>query len=132
MTKQAREKPNQKLKKTEIEELDKKFLFLLDDPMPKTQTERKKYVSDVALFYQTVFKKKLQHFIGLQLEELAQVGHSEEMYNTFRANINCFRLIDEWMESKTNEHIGDLENLRSQFNSNEEFISNLKKTYGED
>jgi len=107
-----------------------KLLFTLEESIPFTQTERKKYVSDIALFYQTVFKKKLQHFIGLQLEELAQIGRTELGNNIIRANINCFRLIDSWMEKMTNEHVGNLEEARESFKEGEELISNLNKKYG--
>ena len=84
---------------------EKKLLFILEESIPFAQNERKKYVSDIALFYQTIFKSKLQHFIGLQLEELAQIGRTELGNNVIRANINCFRLVDTWMEKMTNEHV---------------------------
>lgn len=109
---------------------EQKLLFILEESIPFTQAERKKYVSDIALFYQTTFKKKLQHFIGLQLEELAQIGRTELGNNIIRANINCFRLIDSWMEKMTNEHVGNLEEIRESFVEGEEFTNKLNKKYG--
>ncbi len=113
----------------EKKQIDKKLLFILQEAIPDTQNGRKKYVSDIALFYQTVFKKKLQHFIGLQLEELAQIGRTELGSNIIRSNISCFRLIDEWMEKMTNEHLGNLEEVRESFKEGEDLVNNLKKKY---
>jgi hypothetical protein len=119
--------------KTQPTEKNKKQItFLLEEAIPKAQQERKKYVADCAFFYSTIFKSKLEHFIGEQLKELAYLGRDEEFYNTIRCNINCFRLIDEWFERKTNEHIGNVENIRNSFESDKDFISNIKKTYGKD
>lgn len=118
----------------ELEEqliIQNKFVFVLEDSIPKNETERKKYVGDIALFYTSVFKEKIKHFIGNQLEELAQIGRTELGSNIIRSNINCFRLIDEWMKQKTNEHIANVENIRQRFDTNEEFINNMKTTYGE-
>lgn len=109
---------------------EKKLLFILEESIPFAQNERKKYVSDIALFYQTIFKSKLQHFIGLQLEELAQIGRTELGNNVIRANINCFRLVDTWMEKMTNEHVGNLESIRESFNEGEDFINKLHKKHG--
>jgi len=110
-------------------ELKNKLVFMLDESIPKEQSERKKYVADVAFFYGSVFKKKIQEFIGSQLEELAQIGRTELGNNIIRSNINCFRLIDEWMEKMSNEHFGNLEEIRSSFKNNEEFISKIKQEY---
>jgi len=110
---------------------EKKLLFLLNESIPIGNTERKKYVSDISYFYASIFKDKLQHFIGLQLVELARVGQTELMTQTIRSNINCFRLIDEWMQKMSNEHVGNIEEIRNRFKDNESFINNLKETYGE-
>jgi hypothetical protein len=53
------------------------------------------------------------------------------MTQTIRSNINCFRLIDEWMQKMSNEHVGNIEEIRNRFKDNESFINNLKETYGE-
>lgn len=106
-----------------------RITFLLEEVIPTSQQDRKKYVSDIAFFYSTVFKSKLQHFIGEQLQELAYLGRDEEFYKTIRCNINCFRLIDEWMEKKTNEHIGNVENIRNTLDTDEKFINKLKEKY---
>jgi|6_EtaG_2_1085325.scaffolds.fasta_scaffold16778_2 hypothetical protein len=116
----------------ELEEklsLKDKLVFMLEESIPKEATARKKYVGDVALFYQSVFKDKLKHFIGEQLLELALIGRTEPMNDIFRSNINCFRIMDEWMQSKTNEYIGDVEEIRKSAENNKDFINNLKKTY---
>jgi len=106
--------------------------FVLNDPVPEGETARKKYVSDIALFYQSVFREKLKHFIGLQLEELAQIGRTELSTNVIRANINCFRLIDEWMNAKANEHIGNVEEIRKSLGEDQEFINKMKEDYAQD
>lgn len=124
MTKKtARETPNQQ------QEIDKRLLFILDEAIPVEQTERKKYVSDIAFFYASIFKEKLKHFIGLQMEELAQIGRTELGNNIIRSNISCFRLIDEWMEKMTNEHMGNIENIRSTLDNDKDFINKVKKDY---
>lgn len=88
------------------------LLFLLNDSVPVGDTLRKKYVADVALFYSSIFKDKLKHFIGLQMMELSQIGRTELSTNILRANINCFRVIDEWMQQMSNEHVAYIENER--------------------
>jgi len=116
----------------ELEELLKlknDFKFLLDESIPKEANERKRYMGDIALFYGSIFKKKLEHFIGTQMLELSQLGRSEKMNDVIRANINCFRLIDEWMDEKTKEHFGDLEEMRKAFNNQEDFINEIKQNY---
>jgi len=120
-----------------IKELEQQLTFkneivaLLNESIPETQNERKKYMGDVALFYSSIFKNKLKHFITQQLEELAQIGRTELSTNIIRANINVFRLIDEWMEERTNEHIGNIEQIRRSFDNEDDFINNMKKTYGD-
>ena len=107
------------------------IIFLFEESIPENGTERKKYMGDIALFYQSVFKDKLKHFIGEQMKELALIGRSEMSTNIIRSSINCFRLIDEWMQEKTNEHIGDIEELRKHAQDDQEFINNIKETYDE-
>lgn len=102
---------------------------MFDEAIPKDQTGRKKYMGDVSLFYTMTFKDKLKHFIGDQLNELARIGRSERGDDLIRANISCFRLIDEWMEKCQNEHLGDLEEMRNRFQDDKNFTSELKKTY---
>lgn len=121
--------------KNRIQELEEqlaikdKLFFMLEEAIPEGETGRKKYMSDIALFYSSVFKDKLKHFIGSQLEELAQIGRTELGTNIIRSNINCFRLIDEWMLKRTNEHIGNVEMVRQRMDENKEFISNIKNKY---
>jgi len=119
--------------KTPIEQqkIYTKFSFMLDEAIPSNPTERKKYMSDCSFFYATVFKKKLQHFIGMQLEELSQLGRSEVGNNIIRSNINCFRLIDEWFKTNANEHLGNLEEIRNSLGEGEKLADKLKKIYGE-
>jgi|GEM_PF-6873221 len=105
-------------------------VFMLEEAIPKEQEARKQYMGDIALFFTSIFKDKLKHLISLQMEELSQVGRTEEINEMFRSNINCFRIIQEWMEEKTKEHLGDLETMRDSFDENEKFISNFKETYG--
>lgn len=112
-------------------EFKNKFISLMEESIPKDQNGRKKYMGDIALFYSSIFKPKIQHFITEQLEELALIGRTEELNNIIRSNINCFRLIDEWMEEKTNEHIGNIEEIRKTFDNNEDFIKNMKSTYSD-
>lgn len=104
---------------------------LLEEAIPKGETERKRYMADISLFYATIFKDKLKHFIGMQMEELSRFGRSEKGDDFIRASIENFRLINQWMEERTNEHLGNLEELRKKFKSDEEFISNFRNTYGE-
>jgi len=123
---------NKRIKELEEEVLWKdKLIFSLEDSIPKAQSNRKRYVGDIALFYQSIFKEKLKHFIGDQLEELAQIGRTELSSNIIRSNINCFRLIGDWMELKTNEHIGNVEEMRGHSDTDKDFINNMKTTYGE-
>lgn len=119
--------------KTLKKELEIKNLVssLLDEAIPKGETERKRYMADISLFYATIFKEKLKHFIGLQMVELSWLGRSEKEYDTIRSNINCFHLINDWMAERTNEHLGNLEELRKKFKDDDEFISNFRNTYGE-
>lgn len=114
---------------SEQREIDENFTFMLNEAIPVSQGERKKYVSDIALFYNTVFKKKLKHFKGLQLEELAQIGRTELGSNIIRSNINCFELIGEWMETMSNEHVGNLEQMRQSFDEGNDIIKDLKDKY---
>lgn len=117
----------------QIEKLEaprKELLFILDDAVPKDQNGRKKYMGDVALFYTSTFKEKLKHFIGEQMRSLSKFGRGVgESDDVLRANINCFNLIDEWMEKCTNEHLGNLTEMRNSFGDGKKFISELKKTY---
>lgn len=110
-------------------EFKNKLVFLLEESVPKDQQERKKYVGDIAFFHGSVFRNKIQHFIGMQLEELAKIGRPEILDNIIRSNISCFRIIGEWFEEKTNEHLGNLENIRSSFQDDKEFINNIKDKY---
>lgn len=102
---------------------------MLTEAIPMSATERRKYVSDIALFYSTIFKNKIPHFITLQQEALSQVGRSEREYDIYRSNINCFYLIDDWMQERTNEHFGDLEESRINAINGEELVDNLRTKY---
>lgn len=109
--------------------IDKEFLFMLDEAIPVEQNQRKKYVSDIALFYGSVFKQKLKHFIGLQLQELAEIGRTELGTNIIRSNINCLRLIDEWFDERSREHFGDLENARISLDEGKLLAEELENKY---
>jgi len=123
--------------KNEIERLKAKLElkdsigFLLDEAIPKGETQRKRYMADISLFYSTIFKEKLKHFIGEQMEELSRFGRSREGDDFIRASIEVFRLINEWMLTRTNEHLGNLEELRSKFSDDKQFIDKFKTIYGE-
>lgn len=119
----------QRLKDKLVE--NKSIGFLLDESIPEGETKRKRYMADISLFYGTIFREKLKHFIGMQMEELSKFGRSKEGDDFIRASISVFRLINEWMELRTNEHLGNLEEMRSKFGDDKEFINNFKKTYGE-
>jgi len=108
---------------------NRRVYFLLEENIPEGETGRKKYVGDVAYFYSTIFKDKLAHLIGLQMEELSQVGRDVGWYSMIRSNINALRLIDEWSDKMTKEHFGNLEQMRESFDSDKDFISNLKDKY---
>lgn len=110
-------------------EIKDKLVFSLEEAIPKEMTARKKYMSDIALFYETVFKGKIQHFIGLQLEELAKIGRTELGTNIIRSNISCFRLIDDWMQERTNEHMADLQDARNRVGVPENITSDLREKY---
>lgn len=114
---------------TQLKQNTKQLLFMLEEAIPVEQVARREYTSDIAFFYAKHFKKKLQHFIGLQLEELSQIGRSEVMNDMIRSNINCFRLIDEWMDKMTKEHLGDLQEVRNSFKDGDTLSRELKETY---
>lgn len=123
---------NKKIKELEEQlEIKNKLLFALQDPIEKLgQVERKQYVSDIALFYSKVMKKKLEHLIGDQLNELALIGRTELGSNIIRSNISCFRLIDEWMEQKSNEHFGNLEEIRESLSDDKLLVKEMNEKYG--
>lgn len=116
--------------KTELKTEEKKLLFILEESIPVAQEERKKYVSDIAFFYSTVFKQKLKHFIGMQLEALATEGRPVVSDQFIRCSISCFRLIDEWCETMTNEHIGNMTQVRNSLDDNKIIINEFDKKYG--
>lgn len=106
-----------------------KLFFMLDEAIPIEQNARRRYMADIALFHTTIFKAKLQHFISDQLEALAIIGRSQRDEDIIRSNISCFRLIDEWMEKRTNEHLGNLQEIRKRFETDEEFSKEFKNIY---
>ncbi len=105
------------------------LLEFFDDTKKMSETERKKYVSDVAMAYVTVFKKQFPKFIFDQQQALSIYGRSKDEYDIFRCNINVIRLFEEWMIKMTNEHLGDLEAAREKVSETEEFTSNFRETY---
>lgn len=112
-----------------LEALRKEVFFLLEESIPVNQTERKRYMGDISLFYGKIFKDKLKHFIGIQLEFLSKLGRTREEDMVTRCNINCFNLIDDWMNERTNEHLGDLQVMRSRVETDEQFKNKFKETY---
>lgn len=116
-------------KGTSQQEIDDKLELMLNEGIPTSAQERKKFMSDCAFFYVTIFKKKLQHFRLLQMEELSYLGREEKFYDTLRSNINCFHLIDEWMNKMTNEHVGNMEEIRNGLDKGEDIINNLREKY---
>jgi len=123
-------KKAKRLPQAQENKIYKKLRFILSEAIPTNQEERRKYVGDVAFFYGSIFSKKLEHFHGLQLEELSQIGRSQELSNIIRANINTLHLIDEWMQDMFNEHQGNIEGIRNALPDREEFINNIKIKYG--
>ncbi len=117
------DKKNQEISSLQIKH---ELRYLLEEAVPKEQNDRKDYVSDCAFFYRKIFKEKLEHFIGLQMVELSQLGRSEEGTVVLRSNINCFRLIDEWFIEKTNEHLGNITEIRNSLDESEGIINSLK------
>lgn len=115
--------------RTQLKTEEDRIKFLLNESIPTSQQERKKYVGDIAFFYSSIFKNKLQHFIGLQLESLATEGRPVVSDQFIRSSISVFRLIDEWMETMTNEHIGNVEGIRSSLEQDQEFIKKIKDEY---
>lgn len=93
------------------------------------ETERKKYVSDVALSYINVFKKKFPEFIFDQQQALSIYGRPEKEYDIFRCNINVIRLFEEWMIKLTNEHLGDLEESRENVVDAQNLVAELRENY---
>tara|TARA_B110000503_G_C6848146_1_gene289645 strand:- start:54 stop:428 length:375 start_codon:yes stop_codon:yes gene_type:complete len=108
-------------------EIDEKLELMLNEALPTSQQERKKFMSDCAFFYVTIFKKKLQHFRLLQMEELSYLGRDDKFYDTLRSNINCFNLINKWFETMTSEHVGNTEEIRNSLHDDADFIKDLKK-----
>lgn len=100
----------------------------MDNGIPRKTTERKQYVAQVALFY-SVFKKVIENFIYLQHKELQIWGRSEKVYDFYRANINVFNLIDEWMQERVNEHFAYLQEGKTEQEKNEELINNMKHKF---
>jgi hypothetical protein len=100
-----------------------------DDTKQMSETERKKYVSDIALSYVTVFKKQFPKFIFDQQQALSVYNRPEKEYDIYRCNINVIRLFEEWMIKMTNEHLGDLEESRNKVVETEDFINNLRGKY---
>jgi hypothetical protein len=111
-------------------QINQRFLIMLDEAIPVDQEGRRKYVGDIAFFYGSTFKQKLQHFRGLQLEELARYGVDERTSDFIRSNINVINLIDDWMQKMFNEHEGNLHGIRDALGSDEEFIREINKKYG--
>jgi len=116
-------------RKTSLKKEEYRIKFLLEEAIPKSQQERKKYVGDIAYFYSSIFKNKLQHFIGMQLEALATEGRPVVNDQFLRSSISVFRLIDEWMEQKTNEHIGNVTTIRNSLDDDAKFKGELEDKY---
>lgn len=121
-------KTSQRKTPLKIEE-ENKLLFRLEENIPKSQQERKKYVGDIAYFFSSIFQTKLQHFIGEQLLDLSIRGRSKEQDDMIRANIYCFGLIEKWMKEKTSEHIGNVTNIRNSLDDDGKFSDTLKDKY---
>jgi hypothetical protein len=101
----------------------------LDESIPDGATERRAYMTDVTNFYVRIFRKKLPHFISLQLHELSKIGQPERMYDTYRANINVLYLIDEWMHKCEVEYLGDLESQRDDVTEALNLVDAMKREY---
>lgn len=122
------EQENEKLKKElELVKFQRSIVISLEELIPLSQNERKEYVGRIAVFYRTVFKDKIQHFISEQLKALSRLGLTSQEEMILRSNINCFQLIDEWCESKSNEHYGNLIEAKNQSDSVFDVISNIKE-----
>lgn len=117
--------------KTPLKTEEKRIAFILNESIPKAQQERKKYMGDIAFFYSSIFKSKIQHFIGMQLEALAIEGRPVLNDQFIRSSISVFRLIDEWMEERTSEHIGNVTGIRNSLEGDQTFIKNIKEKLNE-
>lgn len=102
---------------------------LFEESIPKDQSDRKDYMSKIAVFYGTVFKSKLAHMIYQQKDTLSKLGLTKQEEDIFRSNINCLHLIDEWCEQRTNEYLGDIRQMQEGVDDDNIFISNLKSKY---
>lgn len=101
----------------------------LDESIPEGATERRAYMTDVTNFYVRVFRKKIPHFISMQLDMLSKMGQTERQYDVYRSNINVFYLIDDWMQRCEREYLGDLEAQRDDVTEDLEFVEKLKGDY---
>lgn len=142
LTKALRNKELQRLKREiseqniEIEKLNRllhakhSVIDSFDDKKKQMgETERKKYVSDIAAAYVAFFKNQFKEAINAQMQALSEVGRSDEEYKLYRSNINVLRLLEDWMILKTNEHLGDLEEARNRVEETKDFTSNFRETY---
>lgn len=114
-----------RFEKKESEE--KRFKELAEELIPKEANARRNYMSDIALFYEKIMKDKIRHWISMQKEELSLVGRTPEQYEFFRACINCFRLIDDWLERCEREHLSNLHEKRQSFDEGSALIADVNK-----
>jgi hypothetical protein len=101
-----------------IEVLDKKIMG---------EDKRKKYISDIYIFYNNIFKNKLAELIQDQKDALSALGLPEKIYDIYRSNINCLHLFQDWFERCEVEHLGDIEEKKME-QEDESVINRLKSS----
>lgn len=125
------ERKNKVLESEKEDALARRFSVVdaMNESIPEGATERRAYMTDVTNFYVRVFRKKLPHFVSVQLDSLSKIGGTEKQYDTFRANINVFYLIDEWMRKCEIEYLGDLEAQRDDVSEALNLVERLKEEH---
>lgn len=100
-------------------------IVLMDKKVPQSAQEREKFVTDVTVFYNNVFKARLAEMINDQKDELARMDLGEKMSDIIRSNINCLHLFKDWFERLEVEHLGDLQ-VKRERQEEDESISRLR------
>ncbi len=107
----------------------KKFREMLKENVPEEQNARKNYFTDITMFYNKYFKDKLTHMISMQKNEIIIFGKTEKEYDTYRANINCFYLLDDWFSHAEREYLSDLEEARQKVEEDLASVDHITRKY---
>jgi len=84
--------------------------------------QRQKYISEIYVFYNNIFKDRINEMIQDQKDALAVFGLTDRESDIYRSNINCLNLFKDWFEGCRVEHLGDIEEKKE----NESVINRLK------